>query len=95
MEIHFSEELDAEQSVERHEEEEEDGDVVNLLTGSFEDLVDSGFGHREFEEHSDEADHDQWTRGPQNGQWRVSVSHVGHLQDLKNIKSLLRSNYKH
>ena len=46
--------LNSEQSVEGHEEEEEDGDVVNLLTRTLEDLVDPGLGHRELQEDANE-----------------------------------------
>ncbi len=38
--------LNSKQSVERHEEEEEDGDVVDLLARPLEDLVDPGLWHR-------------------------------------------------
>ena len=48
--------LNSEQSVEGHEEEEEDGDVVDLLTRTFEDLVDPSLWHRKLEEDSNEPD---------------------------------------
>ena len=59
------EELHPQQPVERHEEEEEDGDVVDLLARALEDLVDPGLGHAELEEHADEADHDERTGSPE------------------------------
>ena len=45
MVLQFAEELYSQQPVQRHEEQEEQRDVVDLLTGSFENLVDSTFWH--------------------------------------------------
>ena len=42
-----------------HEEQEEYGDVVDLLAGPLEYLVDPGLGHGELEGGADEADHDE------------------------------------
>ena len=62
MAVQASKELDAEKSVENPEEDEEESDIVNLLARPFEDLVESGLGHREAETRSDEADHDERPR---------------------------------
>jgi len=48
--------LNSKQSVERHEEEEEDGDVVDLLARPLEDLVDPGLWHRKLQEDSNESE---------------------------------------
>ena len=62
MVVELTKELNAEQSVQRHEEEEEDGDVVDLVHGALEDLVHPGFGHRNLEKDPNDSDHDDWTR---------------------------------
>ena len=75
--------LHAEQSVERHEEEEEYGDVVDLLARPLEDLVDPRLRHRELEEDADAPDHDHRARGAQDRQWGVRRGHLGQLQTLR------------
>ena len=57
--VQITKELDAKESVENPEEDEEESDIVNLLARPLEDLVKSGLGHREAETRSDEADHDE------------------------------------
>ncbi len=46
-------------SLQAHEEQEEDGDVVYLLAGPLEYLVDPCLGHGELEGGADEANHDE------------------------------------
>ena len=46
-------------SLQAHEEQEEYGDVVYLLAGPLEYLVDPCLGHGELEGGADEADHDE------------------------------------
>ena len=62
--VQIPKELDTEEAVENPEEDEEEGDVVDLLAGPLEDLVEAGLGHRESEACSDEPDHDERSRCP-------------------------------
>ena len=56
------------QSVEGHEKQKKYGDVVNLMAGPFQDLVDSGFWHGKLQKDSNETNHNQWSWTPQHGQ---------------------------
>ena len=62
MVVELTEELNPEQSVQRHEEEEEDGDVVDLVHRALEYLVHPCFGHGNLEKDPNDSDHDDWTR---------------------------------
>ncbi len=60
MIVDLAKELHPEESIETHKEQEKDGDIVNLLAGPLEDLVDPGLWHGELQEHPDEpANHNQ------------------------------------
>ena len=71
MTVKLSKELDPEQSVQHPEEHEEEGDIVDLLAGPLEDLVQPGLGHGEPETCPDEADHDERPRRPADVERRV------------------------
>ena len=80
----MSEELNAQKTVERHEEEKEERYIVDLLAGSFEDLVDSLFGHVELERDANESYEYQWSRCTQTGQKTVAVHKAGDLECVQN-----------
>ena len=69
--VQVAKELDSKESVENPEEDEEEGDVVDLLAGPLEDLVEAGLGHGEAEAGPDEPDHDERSRRPADVERRV------------------------
>ena len=57
MTVKLSKELHPKQSVQHPEEYEEEGDIVDLLAGPLEDLVEPSLGHRELEACPNVSDH--------------------------------------
>lgn len=83
----MSKQLNAQQTVERHEEEEEQRYVVDLLRGSLEDLVDSLLRHIELQGDPDEPHEDERSRRPQAGQEAVAVHESGDLEAVQNNRN--------
>lgn len=65
MVFQFAKKLHSQQPIQGHKEQEEQRDIVDLLAGSFEYLIDPTFWHRKFEEDSKEANHYQGSWCPQ------------------------------
>ena len=80
--IEFTKKLDPQQTIKGHEEKEKYGHIVNLMAGTFEDLLDSRFGHGKLEEDSYKSDHDKRSRASQHGQGGIRW---GHLQDFEGL----------
>ncbi len=63
MAVEVSKELDSKEAIEHPEEDKEQSHIVDLLAGSLEDLVESGFWHRELEAGPNISDHDEGSGG--------------------------------
>ena len=81
--VQIPKELNAKEAVENPEEYKEEGDIVDLLAGPLEDLVQPGLGHGEPETGPDEADHDERPRRPADVERRVVEA--GELNAVENI----------
>ena len=64
MAVEISKELNSQQSIEDPEEDKEECDIVDLLTGPLEYLVQSCLGHGELEAGPDISDHDEGSGRP-------------------------------
>ena len=81
--VQIPKELNTKEAVENPEEDEEEGDIVDLLAGPLEDLVEPGLGHGEAEAGPDEPDHDERPRRPADVERRVVEA--GELNAVENI----------
>ena len=58
MAVEVSKELDSKEAIEHPEEDKEQSHIVDLLARPLEDLVESGFGHRELEAGPNVSNHE-------------------------------------
>ena len=85
--VQIPKELNAKEAVENPEEDEEEGDIVDLLAGPLEDLVEAGLGHGEAETGPDEPDHDERPRRSADVERRVVEA--GELNAVENINEMM------
>ena len=88
--VQIPKELNTKEAIENPEEDEEEGDIIDLLAGPLEDLVEAGLGHGEAKAGTDEANHDERPWCPADVERRVvEASELNAEENINEMKMLI------
>ena len=88
--VQIPKELNTKEAIENPEEDEEEGDIIDLLAGPLEDLVEAGLGHGEAKAGTDEANHDERPWRPADVECRVvEASELNAEENINEMKMLI------